>query len=104
MASQKLLALYPNTAKRAPLFVHVRPPLLGGHFLSNDLNKANAMGLTAHSDVAQLYFTGRDIATTAPGLAAELQAGWIAANAALGYTLADLVGGANIVSDLQSLA
>ena len=60
-------------------------------------------GLTAHSDVANLFFTGRDIATTQTGLAGELQSGWISANAILNYSVTEMVAGANIVSDLSRM-
>lgn len=48
-----------------------------------------------------LYLTGRDLATA--GLAGDLQGGWVAANAVLGYTLGELVASRNIVSDLANL-
>jgi hypothetical protein len=48
-----------------------------------------------------LYLTGRDLGSS--GLAGDLQGGWVAANAVLGYTLSDLVANRNIVSDLGRL-
>ena len=52
--------------------------------------------------VSQNFFlTGRDLATA--GLAGDLQGGWVAANAILGYSLSDMLASRNVVSDLAKL-
>ena len=48
-----------------------------------------------------LFLCGRDISTT--GLAGDIQGGWMAANAVLGYEGKDLLGGRNIATDLQKM-
>jgi hypothetical protein len=48
-----------------------------------------------------LFLCGRDIATG--GLGGDIQGGWMAANAILGYGLKDMAGGRNIATDLQKL-
>lgn len=99
-ATDKLKELYPAVARAdVVLFTHVKPPDLGGHAVSNTLAKYTS-SLTAFSDVRGLYHTGRDIASCS-GLAGDLQAGWITANAILEYSMEEMVAGRNIVSDLQ---
>jgi hypothetical protein len=97
-AFEKLKELYPLVEGKT-VFSHIKPPELGGHNVSNNLAKYTS-NLSAFSDVRGLYHTGRDIASTT-GLAGDLQAGWITANAVLEYDMKEMVAGRNIVSDLQ---
>ena len=55
-----------------------------------------------HTHMQGLFLCGRDIATNGTG--GDIQGGWMAANAALGYTAADLMAGHNIASDLQKVS
>ena len=55
-----------------------------------------------HTHTQGLFICGRDIATNGTG--GDIQGGWMAANAALGYTATDLMAGHNIASDLQKVS
>ena len=57
--------------------------------------------ISAISPIPGLYFCGKDIATS--GLAGDIQGGYIAACAVLGYSRQDLISGKNIAVDIQNL-
>ncbi|KAJ1441046.1 hypothetical protein B484DRAFT_390941, partial [Ochromonadaceae sp. CCMP2298] len=83
------------------LFATVVPPVLrGGGALSNGTAKYCAE-LSAVTEIKRFFLTGRDLGTV--GLAGDLQGGWAGANAALGYTLAELSVSHNVVSDLNAV-
>jgi hypothetical protein len=95
----KLTQLYPAIAQAGRVAsVTVVPPTLGGHGVVGSAAKYASTGLTATTDIRDLYLTGRDLATS--GVAADFQSGWATANAVLGYTAAELLGGKNVASDL----
>ena len=70
---------------------------------SNNSYPSSLLPLTCYSHLTPqgLYLCGRDISTT--GLAGDIQGGWMAANAVLGYDAKDLLGGRNIATDLQKM-
>jgi hypothetical protein len=64
------------------------PPVIGGHRIANLTSKFTT-DVDVASDVKGLFLCGRDVGLS--GLAADLQGGWLAANAVLGYDLKDSV-------------
>mmetsp|Transcript_5301 Transcript_5301/g.5448 ORF Transcript_5301/g.5448 Transcript_5301/m.5448 type:complete len:765 (+) Transcript_5301:48-2342(+) len=98
-ALTKLTEVYPLAAT-AVMHCHVLAPTLGGLSLSSTPEKfTSQIGSTA--DVPGLFLCGRDVSTS--GLAGELQGGWVAANAVLGYGVNDLGSGRDILMDLRTV-
>ena len=95
----KVQALYPRTASKI-IFKHLLKPHIGGFQIANNSTKY-AANLNAIADVKGLVFCGPDIGTG--GLTGDIQSGWVAANAALGYTSSDLRINRNIVNDLRNV-
>ena len=95
----KVQALYPKTSGKI-IFKHLLKPHLGGFQVANTSAKY-AANLNAIADIKGLTFCGPDIGTG--GLAGDIQSGWVAANAALGYTSQDLRSNRNIVNDLRNV-
>jgi hypothetical protein len=71
-----------------------------GHF--SFTKKKFAAPLSAESPLPGLFFCGRDMATS--GLSGDVQGGYVAACAVLGYTKAELATGRNIATDIQNLS
>ena len=84
-ARAALVRAYPRAAA-AVSHEAVAPPVIGGHRIAN-LTSKFAADLDVASDVKCLFLCGRDVGLS--GLAADVQGGWLAANAVLGYDLKD---------------
>jgi hypothetical protein len=93
------LALYPRV-EGCITNKHLVVPHIGGFVVAATSDKFAAK-LNAKTDLKGLFFCGADIGTG--GLAGEIQSGWIAANAALGYTIENLQANRNVVVDLQNI-
>ena len=101
-ALRKIKEVYPRVTQRIS-HVHLVQPSMGGHRLSCAPSKfAGALG-AAVSGVDRLFLCGADLATA--GMASEVQSGWVAANAALGYTKLEMSSSPsrNIIADLAAL-
>lgn len=97
----KLKEVYPlifEDEDKNIVHVGVANGVIGGFQLSSTAGKFNSK-LGSCTDIAGLYLGGKDISSS--GLAGEIQGGWIAANAVLGYTVNDLIISRNITSDLS---
>jgi hypothetical protein len=57
--------------------------------------------ISAIAPISGLFFCGKDLSTA--GLAGEIQGGYVAACAVLGYSKDELVGGRNVAVDIQNL-
>jgi len=93
-----LRSVYPALESRVEL-VHVCPSTLPP-YLSCTAAKFGCK-ISSTTEIANFFLTGRDLATA--GLAGDLQGGWVAANAILGYSLSDMLASRNVVSDLARL-
>lgn len=98
LALQKLLEVYPLVEGNISA-VHVPPPIIGGHSLSNN-NYKYSSSISATSDIKGLYLCGRDVSTC--GLAGDIQSAVTCAHAALGYTYKELLSNRNIVADMTN--
>ena len=101
-ALKKIKEVYPKVPSRIS-HMHVVPPSMGGHRLSCSPAKySTALGV-AVPGVSGLFLCGADLALT--GAVSEIQSGWAAANAALGYSKKDLSGvpSRNVIADLAAL-
>jgi hypothetical protein len=95
-----LSEVYPQTVQR---IVHER------HFVSQANGRTGiaftkarfTSPISAVAPIPGLYFCGKDLATA--GLAGEMQGGYVAACAVLGYSKDELVGGRNVAVDIQNL-
>lgn len=97
-AARKVLQeVYPRALPRV-LHEQVVPPLTGGKNMLSLTTDKFAAPLSAHTAVQGLFFCGRDLATA--GLPGDVQGGYVAACAVLGYTKAELQQGRNVASDL----
>jgi len=94
-----LKEIYPSAAANVE-FTQVIPPTVDGQFISQSTAKYCAP-LSAISSINGLYFCGRDLGTS--GLAGEMQGGWVAANAVLGYTPKHLEARRSVISDLHNV-
>ena len=101
-AQRKLQSLYPKIAQDANIIscCCVSPGRHEGQRLRNTVSKY-AKPLSACSELQNLYFCGRDVATI--GLGADLQGAFVAVNAALGYDVADKANMRNVISDLKNV-
>lgn len=54
--------------------------------------------MSAKTDIQHLYIGGCEVGTF--GVGGCLQAGWVSANAVLGYTASDLLAGRNVLNDI----
>jgi len=79
----------------------IGPTIADGQFISQSTAKYSASLSAASSSISGLFFCGRDMGTS--GLAGEIQGGWVAANAVLGYTDKHFKAGRSIISDLQNV-
>lgn len=102
-AARKILAaVYPRALDRGRiLHEQVVAPQTGGKNMISFTKDKFMAPLSAHSSVQGLFFCGRDLGTS--GLAGEIQGGYVAACAVLGYTKADLLAGRNVAADIQNL-
>ena len=103
VAERKLRQLYPALVSDNRI-IHsevVLPSRYEGGRCANTISKYSKP-LSACSDLKGLYFCGRDVATSG-GLSADLQGGFVAANAVLDYTLGDKANGRNVLRDLQNI-
>lgn len=100
-ARRKLQMLYPHAAQDTNIISMccVSPGRHEGQRLSNTIFKYSKP-LSACSELQNLYFCGRDVATI--GLGADLQGAFVAVNAALGYDLTDKANMRNVISDLKN--
>ena len=99
-ARRVLSEVYPQAVQR---IVHER------HFVSQANGRTGiaftkarfTSPISAVAPIPGLYFCGKDLATA--GLAGEIQGGYVAACAVLGYSKDELVGGRNVAVDIQNL-
>ena len=100
-ARRKLQTLYPRLAREGNIISSCCVgPDKEGQRLSNTIFKYSKP-ISACSELKNLYFCGRDVATI--GLGADLQGAFVAVNAVLGYDLTDKANMRNIISDLKNL-
>ena len=100
-ARRKLQTLYPRLAREGNIISSCCVgPDKEGQRLSNTIF-SGSKPISACSELKNLYFCGRDVATI--GLGADLQGAFVAVNAVLGYDLTDKANMRNIISDLKNL-
>lgn len=106
-ADAKLEAVYPKIFHHKNLLSTsnsiqkvVINPHIGGYRLANSPSKYDTK-ISSAADIGGLFFCGKDFGSA--GLMGDIQGAWVATNAVLRYSAAELVLGRNITHDLESI-
>ena len=100
-ALQKLKEIYPKAGNNVQFCDVLFPADLGTKLSFTPAKFSSSPVGAMCEDIEGLYMCGRDLGIS--GFAADIQGGFVAANAALGYNAQDYSDAKNVISDLRSM-